>query len=286
MHTNSTPNYNLPQFVSGDKPTWLGDANGAFLAIDTAIAGVNTVAASADAKADLATTAAQTASGVATDAASAAAAASADAASAITTAGNAATAAQSASTAATAAQSTADSAATAATAAQSTADSAATAATAAQSTADSAATTASAVDTKVGDLTDLVTTDKTSIVNAINEVATSGGGTSGSVTVTADGVKSYSALYNELYALLDASKITSKTTLENSLGGGYVLVTKATSIEFSRCMFEGTQFTITDIKLRTTGSTHVNAIASTGGFTPTDASATVPTSGTTFTVRY
>ena len=112
----------------------------------------------------------------------------------------------------------------------------------------------------------------------------SGGGES--VTVTADGVKSYSALYNELYALLDASKITSKTTLENSLGGDYVLVTKATSIEFSRCMFEGTQFTITDIKLRTTGSTHVNAIASTGGFTPTDASATVPTSGTTFTVRY
>lgn len=36
-HTNSTPNYNLPQFVTTDKPAWLTDINGAFSAIDTAI---------------------------------------------------------------------------------------------------------------------------------------------------------------------------------------------------------------------------------------------------------
>lgn len=34
-HTNSTPNYNLPQFVGTDKPTWLNDVNGAFANIDT-----------------------------------------------------------------------------------------------------------------------------------------------------------------------------------------------------------------------------------------------------------
>lgn len=34
-HTNSTPNYNLPQFVGTDKPTWLNDVNGAMSAIDT-----------------------------------------------------------------------------------------------------------------------------------------------------------------------------------------------------------------------------------------------------------
>lgn len=34
-HTNSTTNYNLPQFVGTDKPTWLNDVNGAFSAIDT-----------------------------------------------------------------------------------------------------------------------------------------------------------------------------------------------------------------------------------------------------------
>lgn len=34
-HTNSTPNYNLPQFVGTDKPSWLNDVNGAMSAIDT-----------------------------------------------------------------------------------------------------------------------------------------------------------------------------------------------------------------------------------------------------------
>lgn len=36
-HTNSTTNYNLPQFVGTDKPAWLTDINGAFSSIDTAI---------------------------------------------------------------------------------------------------------------------------------------------------------------------------------------------------------------------------------------------------------
>lgn len=33
--TNSTPNYNLPQYIATDKPTYLGDANGAYSTIDT-----------------------------------------------------------------------------------------------------------------------------------------------------------------------------------------------------------------------------------------------------------
>ena len=36
-HTNTTSNYNLPQFVGTDKPAWLTDINQAFSAIDTAI---------------------------------------------------------------------------------------------------------------------------------------------------------------------------------------------------------------------------------------------------------
>lgn len=32
--TNKTPNYDLPQFVAQDKPTWLGDVNDAFSKID------------------------------------------------------------------------------------------------------------------------------------------------------------------------------------------------------------------------------------------------------------
>lgn len=34
-HTNSTANYNLPQFIGTDKPAWLTDVNGAMSAIDT-----------------------------------------------------------------------------------------------------------------------------------------------------------------------------------------------------------------------------------------------------------
>ena len=51
-HTNSTPNYNLPQFVGTDKPTWLNDVNGAFSGINTQM----------KANADSATTANTTAS--------------------------------------------------------------------------------------------------------------------------------------------------------------------------------------------------------------------------------
>lgn len=36
-HTNTTQNYNLPQFVGTDKPAWLTDINQAFSNIDTAI---------------------------------------------------------------------------------------------------------------------------------------------------------------------------------------------------------------------------------------------------------
>lgn len=35
--TNKTPYYELPQFIGTDIPTWLGDFNGAMLAIDTAL---------------------------------------------------------------------------------------------------------------------------------------------------------------------------------------------------------------------------------------------------------
>ena len=44
-HTNSTTNYNLPQFITTDKPAWLTDINNAFLDIDTAI---NTAKTTAD----------------------------------------------------------------------------------------------------------------------------------------------------------------------------------------------------------------------------------------------
>lgn len=56
--TNETPVLGLPQFIGTDKPSWLGDVNGAMLKIDTAvgenqgkIGSVETVANSAESKA-------------------------------------------------------------------------------------------------------------------------------------------------------------------------------------------------------------------------------------------
>ena len=63
-HTNSTTNYNLPQFVGTDKPAWLGDINPAMSAIDTAIKSAKDAGDTADGKA---TQAQATAESVATN---------------------------------------------------------------------------------------------------------------------------------------------------------------------------------------------------------------------------
>ena len=120
-HTNSTANLALPQFVGSDKPTWLGDINGAFSAID-AYVGTNDAAVAA-------------AASDATSAVSQASAAVTTATNANTTAGNASTAANNA-----------------------------------VGTANNAMSLVNQTNTKIGTLANLNTTDKTSIVNAINEV--------------------------------------------------------------------------------------------------------------------
>ena len=43
-HTNSTTNYGLPQFLTGDKPAWLTDINNAFSDIDSSIYAAQTKA--------------------------------------------------------------------------------------------------------------------------------------------------------------------------------------------------------------------------------------------------
>ena len=46
-HTNSTTNYNLPQFLPTDKPAWLVDVNPAYASIDTAIKNASDAAGNA-----------------------------------------------------------------------------------------------------------------------------------------------------------------------------------------------------------------------------------------------
>lgn len=50
-YTNKTSHYNLPQWIAGDKPSWLGDVNTAMLNIDTAIAGADASATAAESSA-------------------------------------------------------------------------------------------------------------------------------------------------------------------------------------------------------------------------------------------
>lgn len=156
MHTNSTPNLELSQFINTDKPTWLGDVNGDMLKIDTAYAEVGAVASGASSKADTAISTAEAASTTATDAATLANTANTNAQSALTTAGNAATAANAAGELAQTAKTTAD----------------------------GADDKADANATNIGDLTALTTTAKSSLVAAINEVDAkpAGGGTAADIT--------------------------------------------------------------------------------------------------------
>ena len=50
-YTNKTSHYELPQWIAGDKPSWLGDVNTAMLNIDTAIAGADASASAAESSA-------------------------------------------------------------------------------------------------------------------------------------------------------------------------------------------------------------------------------------------
>ena len=59
--TNHTTNYNLPQFIGSDKPTWLGDVNGAMSTIDTQMKENSDLATTAKSTADTADTKAGTA---------------------------------------------------------------------------------------------------------------------------------------------------------------------------------------------------------------------------------
>ena len=169
MYSNSTTHYNLPQYEANDVPSILGDLNGAYNTIDSAIYAAADEASEATATAALAKTTADTAianvasaQGDATQALADAATADGkavaaqndatqalgDASDAMTAAINAQTDATNALTAATNAQTTASSALSAASDATTAAGNAATAASTAQNTANTAVANAATADGK------------------------------------------------------------------------------------------------------------------------------------------
>lgn len=190
-HTNSTANLSLPQFIGTDKPTWLGDVNGAFSAID-AYAGTNDAAVSA--------------------AAASAANAVADASAAVNTANNAST----------------------------TAGNASNTATAANTVAGQALTLANSTDAKVGALVDLNTTDKSSIVNSINEVL---GLTTPVVTVaTAVAGISYADQLLYLENAFNALGNNEKARCVITTGNKIYHIQQAAAGTFARSFVESTEF--------------------------------------------
>ena len=266
-HTNSTANLSLPQFIGTDKPTWLGDVNGAFSAIDS-YAGTNDAAVAA-AVSDASSAISQAAAAVNT------------ANTANTTAGNASTAANNA-----------------------------------IGVANTANAIAGTVDAKVGLLADLNTTDRTSIVNAINEVngkdagdiaydnSGSGltatnvqaaideiaqGGGSQSISVTADGVKTVATLLDELYALIDSAQITDKAVLvykDTNERIAHLAYESATEYRFTTERVSSTYLEASTFAAKASSSTWVQVSVQSGSAAFTDQSSTVPTSGIKITIIY
>ena len=251
-HTNETQNLHLPQFISTDKPTFLGDINGAMQTIDSAYG-----------------TAIATATG------------------AESTAGTAATAAATAVETANGATATAQQAATDASTATGVANTAADTANNAQSTAVLAKQTADAASAAVGDLTDLDTSVKTDLVSAVNEV--NGKFDRGSVSVTADGVKSYAALLNELSALVDYSKITKDALLVDNEGyicHAAIIASARYQFSASRLASGGAIYHNRSFDVNTSASLFFDVNITIAGNTLTNKGASVPTNGDTITIYY
>lgn len=136
--TNTTPNYELPQYVADDKPTYLGDFNKSMLDIDTALKNNENIANSSKTLAENANATATTALTTVNEANAIASSANATANSAKTIAQNTQTVADNAQTTANEAKTLAQNASTTASQANSTAETASSTASSAKSIAETA----------------------------------------------------------------------------------------------------------------------------------------------------
>lgn len=267
-HTNSTANLALPQFIGTDKPTWLGDVNGAFSAIDSKVGTIDADIAATDAKADNAV---------------------ADAANAVTTATNANNTAGTASTTATNALNVANNALTVANNADGHTNQLETKVglLANLTTTDktSIVNAINEVDANEGDLTNLTTSDKSSLVAAINEINQGGNASVSSVSVTADGVKTYSQLLNDLYALVDLSDIKGFVNLADEHENNTLTLAApiVSNIYVTSVAVTSSNYLAFAMDIKANSSIYRKY---TGGGSVSDESATVPTSGKKLTLYY
>lgn len=252
-YTNTTAHYNLPQYVSTDVPSILGDVNDTYATIDGAIYAAAEDATDAKSDAASAVSAVSAAQADATQALADALAAQTDATTALT---NAATA-------------------------QTTANGAVTAAGAAQTTANGAATL-------LGNTT--LPTGQTTVTGAID--ALDKAVNRGSVSIAANGTETLADILNQLYGLIDGAKLTKDSVLEENRPSGIVTYyhianTGATYYQFGFSDVNTSNAKISYITIEANNSSHGDAgVITTTEYTYSSTSSTVPASGTVYKVHY
>ena len=106
------------------------------------------------------------------------------------------------------------------------------------------------------------------------------------ISVTGNGVKTIAQLLNELYALVDNSKITNNATI--TLGGSsvYRLIAKTNSyVEFTYSQAASSAVSIGDVQM-SSNSKYYSGAASSSGYTRTDNSSIVIDNGKVIKLVY
>lgn len=144
---------------------------------------------------------------------------------------------------------------------------------------DNIPTGGTAADVTLAPITGMVATN---VQDGISELK--GMISAGSVSVTADGVKTYGALFDELFALINSSKITNKAVVANSNGNVLVCTGNYGNVYSFACQWidSNNASCIMEYKLMSTGSTAKRI----DGSTYSELTSTAPTSGVKFELFY
>ena len=252
-HTNQTPNYNLPQFIGTDKPAWLVDYNQSMSDIDTQMKANETASATAEANAQSALSGVSTlnsqVSGLQTDVTAIQTQMPIDEAQIATNTQNISTQA---------------------------------------SAIVNANNRIDTLNGKVGDLADLDTTDKTSVVNAINELTADIADLNrGEISVTADGVKTRSQLLNELHSLIDWTKLrpTSKLVQDREVFNLVALASTGSELIFTLSRAASTYLVLDNYTVSSASSCY-ESVLNGSSYTRTDDSGTVIPAGKIYKIVY
>lgn len=117
----------------------------------------------------------------------------------------------------------------------------------------------------------------TNVSNIIKEV------NKGSVSVSSDGTKTFATLLNELYALIDMSKMSIHSKLAV---GGYLFTRYTTTLTFTGTSTSSSTLDTRTITIGSNDSVYYEGVISASGFTSYDISTIVAPIGTTITLYY